>query len=119
MKVESGKERCEMLTKEFTSKEMIAANQLRTLSQKEILEKLAESNKIGVIVKDELRIAMIDVDVYEALLDRLREMEERFEELVLADRLKDRVQSPESKWIEFPEGMAVSEFYKRRKAKVD
>lgn len=103
-----------MATKEFTPKEMLPAKKLRMLSQRDLLE-LTKQHKVGIIVKDELKIAMLNMEVFESMVDYINELEETIEDFELATRFGDRIKTPETKWEKQPANQSFSEWYQDRK----
>lgn len=100
----------EMLTKTFEPKEMIPFGQLRTLSQKELLRHLEEHPKLGIVIKDQLKVALIDMDKFLELVEAVQEHErllDWLEERELFERVSAR---SNGEWEQLPEGMSVLEW---------
>lgn len=70
-----------MPTKELIKDETLAANSLRTLSQKSLMEMVKTNEKLGLIVNNELEIAMLSWEKYEEIVDLVHRQEQRIEEL--------------------------------------
>lgn len=77
---ESG-ERTKLPTKQLEREETLAANTLRNISQKSLLEMVNNFEKLGLIVNNNLSIAMLSWKRYEDLIDLLHEKVDRISEL--------------------------------------
>lgn len=100
-----------MFTKTFEPKEMLPFSQLRTLNQKDLLRTLEENAKLGIVIKDQLKVAMIEMDKYEKLVELVQEHErllEWLEERELFEQIEARSNSNE--WEVLPEGMSLVEW---------
>jgi len=69
-----------MLSKTFESKEMLPFSQLRTLTQKSLINSIENNEKIGLVIKDQIRVALIDIKTYESLVERVQELENKYEQ---------------------------------------
>ncbi len=99
-----------MLTKTFESKEMLPFAQLRTLNQKDLLHSLEENDKLGIVIKDQLRVAMINMEQYEQMVTALQEYErllDCIEESELFEQMNHRLKS--ERHVEYKEGMSLLE----------
>ncbi|MFD1953210.1 hypothetical protein ACFSL6_03210 [Paenibacillus thailandensis] len=99
-----------MITKTFEPKEMLPFSQLRTLNQKELLHSLEENDKLGIVIKDQLKVAMIDMDKYQMMVDLLQEYErllEWIEEREEYERIHHRLDS--DRVVEYKKGMSLLE----------
>lgn len=97
-----------MMTKTFESKELLPFSQLRTLNQKELLQSLVEHDKLGIVIKDQLKVAMIDMERYEQLVDALQDYErllELMDEQEEYGRILHRFES--NRVVEYKEGMSL------------
>jgi hypothetical protein len=104
-----GKEK-RMLTKTFESKELLPFSQLRTLNQKDLLHSLEQNDKLGIVIKDQLRVAMMDMEKYEQMVNVLQEYErllDYIEEGELFERIAHRLKS--DRFVEYKEGMSLLE----------
>jgi len=72
-----------MLTKTFEPREMLPFSQLRTLTQKSLINSLENNEKLGIVIKDQLKVALMDIKVYEEMVERIQELEnqKRIQEL--------------------------------------
>lgn len=96
-----------MLTKQFEAKEMLAFSQLRTLNQKDLITSLEEHDKLGIVIKDQLRVAMLDMELYEQIVEELQELN-RLKELLEEQELFERTQHRfDGRFEELPEGKTV------------
>lgn len=85
-------ERNKLPTKLLEKEETLPANTLRNISQKSLLEMVNNFEKLGLIVNNNLSVAMLSWDKYENLvdmiqsqLDRINELEGMLEDLQLAE----------------------------------
>jgi ATP-dependent RNA circularization protein (DNA/RNA ligase family) len=101
------------MTTKFSKEEMLPAKDLRTISQKELLDRINKLEKIGVIIKDELAIAMIKYETFETMIARIRELEDKLEDMQLGKMFGGRV--GEESWEEKPEEMTLTEWYEEGK----
>ncbi|RUT38721.1 hypothetical protein EJP82_26780 [Paenibacillus anaericanus] len=104
---EKEKPKMTTLTKTFEQKEMLAFSQLRTLTQKDLISSFENNNKIGIVIKDQLRVAMLDMAVYENLVEQAAELErltEVLEEQEFFMRTQHRL---DGKFEELPEGTSL------------
>lgn len=110
-KIGSTKEKkIDMVTKHFEARELLAFSQLRTLNQKELIESLDQNEKIGIVIKDKLQVAMISMEKYENIVETVHEygrLLEWLEEHELFSRLENRLSQPV--WDELPEGSSLWE----------
>lgn len=86
----------------FTKHETLPARDLRTISQKSLLDLVNKNDKVGLILNDEISIAMVKVEKLEEILLRLYRLEELFERLEDADyekSLEGRLAIPEEDWV--------------------
>ncbi|AKU27535.1 hypothetical protein ABEO87_13825 [Geobacillus stearothermophilus] len=70
-----------MPTKTLTKEETLPASALRSLSQKSLLEMVNAFDKLGVIVNNNLSIAMLSWEKYEQLVDNIQELQSKIDEL--------------------------------------
>lgn len=84
-------EKMTLPTKYLEREETLPANTLRNISQKSLLEMVTNFEKLGLIVNNNLSIAMLSWDRYENLVDiienqakKIEELESLFEDLQLA-----------------------------------
>lgn len=71
----------QMPTKELNREETLAGNSLRSLSQKSLLELVQNHEKLGLIVNNNIEIAMLSWDRYEEIVEVISEQQEKLEEL--------------------------------------
>ncbi|WP_145950346.1 hypothetical protein [Paenibacillus sp. Y412MC10] len=98
------------MTKTFETKEMLPFSQLRTLNQKEMLQSLEENDKLGIVIKDQLKVAMMDMEKYEKMVDALQEYErllDWMDEREEYERISHRLES--DRVVEYKEGMSLLE----------
>lgn len=74
-------ERNKLPTKQLEREETMAANTLRNISQKSLLEMVNNFEKLGLIVNNNLSIAMLSWERYENLVDLLQEQNNKIAEL--------------------------------------
>jgi len=104
------KDKFKMITKSFEPKEMLPFSQLRSLNQKDLLLSLEKNDKLGVVIKDQLKVAMIDMEKFEMMVDVLHEYErllDWIEEHELYNRIGHRLGSENV--VEYKEGMSLLE----------
>lgn len=70
-----------MPTKLLDREETLAANSLRSLSQKSLVEMVTNFEKLGVIVNNDILIAMLSWDKYEKLVDLINDQSDKITEL--------------------------------------
>lgn len=105
-----------LLEKSFTSQNTIPASELRKISQKKLKEKVEENAVMGIIIKDEMALAMMEMKEFENLIDYVEELEQMLEEAKLVNKyLKEMLETPEEEFIEMPTNMSVKEYKKWRK----
>lgn len=99
-----------MMTKTFEPKELVPFSQLRTLNQKELLHSLEENDKLGIVIKDQLKVAMIDMNKYQMMVEALHEYErllDWIEEREEYERIQHRLES--DRVVEYKQGMNLLE----------
>lgn len=104
------KETFKMMTKTFEPKELVPFSQLRTLNQKELLHSLEENDKLGIVIKDQLKVAMIDMNKYQMMVEALHEYErllDWIEEREEYERIQHRLES--DRVVEYKQGMNLLE----------
>lgn len=74
-------ERNKLPTKLLEREETLPANTLRNISQKSLLEMVNNFEKLGLIVNNNLSIAMLSWDKYENLVDSIQSQLNRINEL--------------------------------------
>jgi hypothetical protein len=75
------KEEFKMPTKTLEREETLAANSLRSLSQKSLMEMVSSYEKLGLIVNNELQMALLSWENYEEIVDLVETQNEKIEEL--------------------------------------
>ncbi|MET1249510.1 hypothetical protein ABWW58_12055 [Sporolactobacillus sp. STCC-11] len=70
-----------MPTKSLEKKETLPAKDLRSLSQKNLLEKLSQNEKLAIIMNDEIKAALLSWNKYEQMVDRIEFLNAQVEEL--------------------------------------
>lgn len=108
---QSDKERIMEVTKNFEPREMLAFSQLRTLNQKELIQSLDQNDKLGIVIKDKLQVAMISMEKFENLVEAVHEygrLLEWLEEQELFNRIEHRLKEPV--FEELPEGTSLWEW---------
>lgn len=71
----------DMPTKVLKREETMPANSLRSLSQKDLLEMLEVYEKLGLIVNNNLSIAMLSWERYEKIVDLIQQQNDKIVEL--------------------------------------
>lgn len=91
-----------MPTKELVKEEIIAASDLRTFSQKTLLQMAENFDKLGVISNNHLALALMSWGKYEQIVDQIKllsnkieEYENLLEDIELAKQYNDRVMDVE------------------------
>lgn len=100
-----------MITNNFEPKEMLAFSQLRTLNQKELIQSLDQNDKLGIVIKDKLQVAMINMEKYQMLVEAVQNYSrllEWLDEQELFKRVEHRLNDPV--WEELPEGTSLWEW---------
>jgi len=108
---ENLREKLKMITKTFEPKEMVPFGQLRKLNQKELLKSLEDNEKLGIVIKDQLKVAMMDMEKYQIMVDAVQEYErliEWLDEHELFEKTANRWNS--NRWEELPEGVSLMEW---------
>ena len=96
----------------FSPEEIIQANKLRSLSQRELQQDLQQHEKLGIYFQnDGLSAVMMNYKRYKQIMDRISELEDLVEDLELERLYAGRTALSRSEWIEKPEGMPMMEFY--------
>lgn len=89
---------------------------INKISQKKLKEKVEENVVMGIIIKDEMALAMMEMKEFENLIDYVEELEQMLEEAKLVNKyLKEMLETPEEEFIEMPTNMSVKEYKKWRK----
>lgn len=116
---EKKRELCKLtavIDKTFTSQNTMPASELRKISQKELREKVEKNSVMGIIIKDEMALAVMRMKDYENLIDYVKELEQMLEEATLMNKyLRKTLETPEEEFIEMPQNMSVEEYKKWRK----
>lgn len=79
--MEKGVVQPKMPTKLLEKEETLPANSLRNISQKSLVEMVSNYDKLGLIVNNELSIAMLSWENYSNLVDLIQTLQEKNEEL--------------------------------------
>lgn len=99
----------------FEKEEMIQASQFRVLSQRALKRELAEHEKLGVLFPNEgLEAVMMSYERYEALVNRLEQLEGALDDLELEKMFGHRADTPVEDWIEHLDSVSTGEMYRRR-----
>lgn len=92
-----------MTNKPISSKELLAGGKLRSLSQKNLLSLVENNEKVGVVINDQLSIAMMKWNKYKELINVLAdqqnsisELESQLEDVILAVNDSASIQATES-----------------------
>ncbi len=103
------------MTTTFSPEEIIQANQLRSLSQRELQKTLEVHEKLGVYFSNNgLSVVVMQYQRYKELVERLEAVEEELENIELEREFGHRTNTPAEHWIEQPEGMSTLEMYRHR-----
>ncbi len=70
-----------MPTKSLEKRETMPAKDLRSLSQKNLLDKLNQNEKLAIIMNDDIKAALLSWDKYEQMVDRIEFLNAQVEEL--------------------------------------
>lgn len=60
----------------FKKDDLIAASELRTISQRNLFHTLEERGKLGILFKDHLAAVLLPHHRYESMINRIKELEE-------------------------------------------
>jgi hypothetical protein len=99
-----------MITKTFEPKEMLPFSQLRTLNQKELLQSLEENDKLGIVIKDQLKVALIDMDKYQTMVEVIQEYTRMLDWLEERELYEETAHRLSGDWEEIPEGVSLMEW---------
>jgi hypothetical protein len=99
----------------YTLNSTLPAKELRKISQRELLNKVSEEEIIGLIFNDQIKLSVLDSEILQNMVNRLNELEERYEEEKIANELDNRLDTPEEEWVERPPGMSMKDWYEKRK----
>ncbi|MED4035663.1 hypothetical protein [Priestia megaterium] len=107
------------MEKRFTHEEIIPANNLRSMSQKSLIELLEAKGKLGLIVNNEPGITMMKWEDYDQLIDslnamkdRIRQLEEQIEDIELVSTYGDALIASERGETKLYEVENVSDIFK-------
>ncbi|WP_124726628.1 hypothetical protein [Staphylospora marina] len=100
------------MTKSFDSDERISSGDLRDLDPSRLEELLAIHRKLTLTHNDELRAVILDIHTWETLMNRLADLEDTLEDLLLSRELETRIHTSPSSWAEKPESMDRLSFLK-------
>ncbi|CAB3395236.1 hypothetical protein [Kyrpidia spormannii] len=100
----------------FSKEEMLQANQFRALSQRELQKRLKTHEKLGILFANQgLGAVMLSYERYEALVNRLNDLENLLEDIELEQTFGYRLNTPADEWVAHPEGASTLEMYHKRK----
>lgn len=98
----------------FTREELISTHDLKDISQKRLLDEMLHTfKKLGLVHNNQLRAVILDIDLYEQLLQRLEELEDLQEDMEEAEELKKRASLPVDQWVERPEQITRLTFFEQ------
>ncbi|MDG5473914.1 hypothetical protein P6709_19490 [Jeotgalibacillus sp. ET6] len=107
-----------MPTKFLEREATLAARDLRTLSQKALVEKVQHLDKLGLIINDQLSIAMVSWNRYEEIVDLIEkqndlisQLENYIEDTELAKMYDDRARKIEKGEVETFEFNSAKELF--------
>lgn len=87
-----------MPTKKLSKEEILPANNLRTISQKALIEKAKKVDKLGIFSNNDLSLAMLDWEKYESIVELIEEQqkliahyENLFEDYYLAQKYGEEI----------------------------
>jgi len=101
----------------FTKDELIPARAFRTLSQRELAQKLRTHEKLGILFAQEgLDAVIVSYARYAALVERLAALEEALDDTDLAAAFGSRVETSPDDWIAHPEGVSTAMLYRQRRS---
>ncbi|MBP3040355.1 hypothetical protein J9303_12760 [Bacillaceae bacterium Marseille-Q3522] len=105
-----------LLKKPFTLKNTIPASKLREISQKKLKEMIDEDEVIGVIIKDEMSVAMMGMKEFEGLKQYVENLEQTLDEALMVKELGENFfNTPKEQFIKMPENMTANEYREWRK----
>lgn len=105
-----------LLDRPFTLKNTIPASQLREISQKKLKEMINEHHLLGLIIKDEMAIAMMGMKEFEELRDYIEQLEQLLDESMMVNKLGEEFfKTPKENFIEMPKEMSAKEYKEWRK----
>ncbi len=100
----------------FTKDELIPASAFRTLSQRELSQKLRTHEKRGILFAQEgLDAVIVSYERYAALVERLAALEETLDDTELAAAFGSRAKTSPDAWIAHPEGVSTEMLYRQRR----
>ena len=92
------------VTKPFAQNELISSRELKEMNNQHLFDDLLNTcKKLGLVHNNQLRAVIMDIDTYEQLMNRLEELEEICEDMKWNEMLQERLNLPETKWLEKPE----------------
>lgn len=112
--MEKRKEMIRMPELAFTVEQHLPAGELRKISQEKLLELIKQRHQIGLMFNNSLEAVVLPTDLFVEVLNRLKDLEEKMEQIevsTLYNNRKGPYESP-SDWIEAPEGMSPLELYR-------
>jgi hypothetical protein len=100
----------------FSKDELIPARAFRTLSQRELAQKLRTHEKLGILFAQEgLDAVIVSYERYAALVERLAQLEETLDDAELAAAFGARAETAPDAWIAHPEGVSTETLYRQRR----
>jgi|GEM_PF-6125472 len=82
-----------MITKTYKREEIVSFGSLRNLSQRDVTSKFSKHNKLGIMIKDELKYTMVDTRDLESLIEENEHLKRRLEEEEIYYSYEDRLLS--------------------------
>jgi hypothetical protein len=113
--VEKRKEMIQMPELAFTVEQHLPAGELRRISQEKLLELIKQRHQIGLMFNNNLEAVVLPADLFVKVVNRIKELEEKMEQLEVATLYNERKgpnESPEE-WFEAPEGVSALELYRK------
>ncbi|MEX1028763.1 MAG: hypothetical protein WDZ91_01815 [Paenibacillaceae bacterium] len=103
--MENGRKERKMITKTYKREEIISFGSLRNLSQKDVTSKFSKHNKLGIIVKDELKYTIVDTQDLESLIEENELLKKRIEEEDIYLSYQDRLLNADNPkvWNKLPD----------------
>lgn len=102
------------MTNFFAREELISTHELKSLSQTQLLDEMLHNfKKLGLVHNNQLRAVILDIDMYEQLLQRIEELEDLKEDMEVAEKLKNRITLPIDQWVEKPEQVTRLTFFEQ------
>jgi hypothetical protein len=99
----NGRKDRKMITKTYEREEIVSFGKLRNLSQRDVTTKFSKHNKLGIMIKDQLKYTMVDTRDLECLIEENEHLKRRIEEEEIYYSYQDRLLNSDNPWQKFPD----------------